>query len=61
MSVKVHFESMTPGMLAKLDTRYRIKNNHPQGANKLHGNGFSNHLQMGLFEKFGRTIAIRNK
>jgi hypothetical protein len=61
MSVKMYFESMTPGMVAKLETRYRTKNGYAQSVYKSRGNGFSNGLQKGLFERFGRTLALRSR
>jgi hypothetical protein len=39
MSVKIHFENLTSGMRAKLDTRYKAHNDYVYTVRKVHGNG----------------------
>ena len=58
MPVKIYFETMASGMAAKLDPKYRIRNNHAFNLGKSSGIGSSNRY---LTEKFGYIGLSRKK
>jgi hypothetical protein len=58
MNVKIYFESMTSGMAARLDPRYRIVNNCAQNFGKSSGIGPGTKY---LTEKFGYIGLSRKK
>ena len=58
MTVKIFFETMTSGMAAKLDPKYRIANNSAQSLGKSSGIGPGTRY---LGEKFGYIGLSRKK
>jgi len=58
MPVKIYFETMTSGMLAKLDPKYRIKHNLTQSLARVSANSSSSRY---LSEKFGCVEVGRKK
>ena len=58
MTVKIHFETMTSGMAAKLDPKYRIRNNGTNSLGKLPGNDLNGR---NVLEKFGYVPVSRKR
>jgi hypothetical protein len=58
MTLKIYFESMTSGMAAKLDPKFRIVNNGAQNFGKSSGIGPATKY---LTEKFGYIGLSRKK
>ena len=56
----IYFENMSPGMAAKLETRYRVRTTPTLVFKKLSGTTGSSGIKRGLFEKVGRTLSTRN-
>jgi hypothetical protein len=61
MTVKIHFETLTSGMRAKLDTRYRAHNDYVLNVRKMNGNSFSKSLLEDAVGKFQQTLVGRYK
>ena len=61
MNVKIHFETLTSGMRAKLDTRYRPNNDYVINVRKKNGNGTSKSLLDDSVGKFQQTLVGRYK
>lgn len=58
MAVKIYFETMTSGMAARLDPRYRITKSHAGSPGKVPGNGSGSRY---LPNRFGYTEVIIKK
>lgn len=58
MTVKIYFETMTSGMAAKLDPKYRIRNNGTNNLGKLPANGMNGRTVM---DKFGYVPLSRKR
>ncbi len=61
MVVKIHFETLSPGLQAKLDASYRAHNNYVLNVKKLYGNGFSASLLEDAVGKSRTALSGRNK
>jgi hypothetical protein len=61
MTVRIHFEALTSGMRAKLDTRYRGHNDYVINVRKPNGNGSSKSLLEDAVGKFQQTLVGRYK
>ena len=61
MVVKIHFETLSPGLKAKLDASYRAHNSYGNNVKKLNGNGFSASLLEDSVGKCRTALAGRNK
>jgi len=61
MVVKIHFETLSPGLQAKLDASYRANNNYVLNVKKLHGNGSGASLLEDAVGKSRAALAGRNK
>jgi hypothetical protein len=61
MAVKIHFETLTSGMKARLDARYRTQNSSVPNIRKLYENGFSNGFLYDAVGKCQQTLAKRNR
>jgi len=58
VTVKIYFETMTSGMAAKLDPKYRIRNSYANNTGKLPGNSLGSR---NLLEKFGYIPVSRKR
>jgi hypothetical protein len=56
MTFKTYFENITPGMAAKLQTRYRVDNNQAHNLSKLLGNTFLSDLERISSGKFRHPL-----
>jgi hypothetical protein len=61
MVVKIHFETLSPGLHAKLDASYRTHNNCVLNVKKRHGNGSGASLLEDAVGKCRPVLAGRNK
>ena len=61
MNVRMHFETLTSGMRAKLDTRYRVHSDYVINVRKANGNGHSKSLLEDAVGKFQQTLVGRHK
>jgi hypothetical protein len=61
MNMRIHFETLTSGMRAKLDTRYRAHDDYVLSIRKMNGNGTSKSLLDDSVGKFQQTLVGRYK
>lgn len=61
MTVKIYFESLTSGMKAKLDTRYKANNNYTYNFRKTYGYGYGANLLGDTLEKSRLKLIGKNR
>jgi hypothetical protein len=61
MVVKIHFETLSPGLQAKLDASYRAHNNNGHNVKKVYLNGFTASMLDDSVGKCRTALAGRNK
>ena len=59
--VKIHFETLTSGMKAKLDARYRRQSQYESGIRRLYGSGSSSGILDDAVGKRLQAVSKRNK